>query len=197
MKKCILLWVVCLVFSIPTILGSYSLPAIDMAIIDCDMKEFAEAREAELWESPVVNWDERLKTKEDVLDLIIKISNEEGINPVFVMAVVAAESNFNHRAISRVGAVGLMQVMPKTAWWLDTSLDVYNPEDNLRLGIRYFKMMRTKFKGYTKLALAAYNAGPHRVQQAGWKIPNLTETQLYVPRVMAFYNKFRRIVNYA
>jgi soluble lytic murein transglycosylase-like protein len=141
----------------------------------------------------IVDWDEKLSTKERVLDLIIKVSREEDINPVFVMAIVKAESNFDHLAVSRMGAIGLMQVMPKTAWWLDSGLDVYNPEDNLRLGIRYFKLMRTKFKGYTQLALAAYNAGPGNVMKAGWKIPNITETQVYVPRVMAYYNKYREV----
>lgn len=207
MKKGILLWIVCLVFSLPCVLQSADLTSevettlLQLAQIERHIQSI-ESRVDKINEEKALNsgtrgvdWDAALSSKEDVLDLIIKVSNEEGINPVFVMAMVKVESNFNHKALSPMGAVGLMQVLPKTAWWFDSSLDVWNPEDNLRLGIRYYKYLRAKFKGYTQLALAAYNAGPHNVIKAGWKIPNIEETQLYVPKVMANYNKFRRIVD--
>ncbi len=194
MKRIVLLWVLALTLCVPNILGSHSLTPLEQAIRDCEARRIAIALELSK-PRPVVDWDKKLATKEDVLDLIIKVSREEDINPVFVMAIVAAESNFEHRAVSRMGAIGLMQVMPRTAWWLDSGLDVYNPWDNLKLGIRYFKMMRAKFKGYTKLALAAYNAGPGNVIRAGWNVPKIRETQLYVPRVLAYWNKYKEVAD--
>jgi soluble lytic murein transglycosylase-like protein len=182
----------------PSILGSQPHTVMEIAdkvVMEIHRRGAVDDADREKPIPEPMNWDLELRTRERVLDLIIRVSREEDINPLFVMAIVKAESNFNHRALSRAGAVGLMQVLPSTAMWVNSGLNVYNPEDNLRLGIRYFKMMRTKFKGYTRLALAAYNAGPRRVYQAGWKVPNIPETQVYVPRVMGYFNKYRRIAS--
>jgi len=91
-------------------------------------------------------------------------------DPYLVLALIRQESAFNERARSRVGAVGLMQVMPRTARLVDRKMTVqklYQPENNLRVGIRYFNGLSSRYEGDVELALAAYNAGPHRVDR--WK----------------------------
>ncbi len=92
-------------------------------------------------------------------------------DPYLVLALIRQESAFNERARSRVGAVGLMQVMPRTARLVDRKMTVqklYVPDNNLRIGIRYFNGLAARYDGDVELALAAYNAGPHRVDR--WKV---------------------------
>lgn len=127
-------------------------------------------------------------TKRDILQLIEDVSKAERINPVIVKAMVHAESSFQISATSKKGAFGLMQLMSETA--KELGVDRANPVENLIGGIRYFKQMRTKFMGYTTLALAAYNAGPKRI--VGLKIPKIRETQKYVKRVYKLYYQYKR-----
>lgn len=103
-----------------------------------------------------------------------------------IKAVITAESNFNPRAVSRKGAKGLMQLMPSTARELGVQ-NPFNPEQNIEGGTKYLKYLLGKFDGNLKLALAAYNAGPNRVQKAG-AVPAIKETRGYVKKVMALYN---------
>ncbi len=92
------------------------------------------------------------------------------VNPFLITALIRQESAFQEQVKSRVGAVGLMQLMPRTAKLMDRSVNrrkLLNPEVNLRVGIRYFEMLVDRFKGDVELALAAYNAGPEAVDR--WK----------------------------
>lgn len=117
--------------------------------------------------------------------LIERAAGDAGIDAKLLEAVVSAESGFDPRARSRAGAMGLTQLMPDTARSLGVT-DPFDPIQNLNGGAKYLAQMLGRF-GSTELALAAYNAGPGRVEQAGNQIPNITETQAYVRKVMAYY----------
>ncbi len=110
------------------------------------------------------------------------------IDPKLVKAIIAVESCFDRRAVSTVGAQGLMQLMPSTAKHLGVH-NSFNANDNIRGGTRYFSQMLSRFNNNTELALAAYNAGPLAVEKYGG-IPPYTETQKYVKKVLRHYNKY-------
>lgn len=122
--------------------------------------------------------------------LIEKAATDAGVDPALLEALVSAESGFDPNARSRAGAMGLTQLMPDTAKSLGVA-NPFDPEQSLKGGAQYLSQMLNKF-GSTELALAAYNAGPGRVERAGNQIPNLTETQNYVRKVMARYQGVER-----
>jgi soluble lytic murein transglycosylase-like protein len=105
-----------------------------------------------------------------------------------VKAVIAAESGFEPRAVSPVGAQGLMQLMPSTAKDMFVT-DVFDPRDNIWGGTRYLRFLANTFKGDVRLTVAAYNAGPDAVGKRS-DVPRFEETQTYVKRVMAFYHYY-------
>lgn len=107
------------------------------------------------------------------------------LEPALLRAVIWAESAFDHKAVSRVGARGLMQLMPATARSLDAeeALDCTKPRKNIMAGARYLRKQINTFQGNLKLALAAYNAGPHKVRKYKG-IPPYRETQNYVKKIM-------------
>jgi len=115
-------------------------------------------------------------------ELIERLSEERGLEPRLVVAVIQAESNFDPFALSSKGAQGLMQLMPATADELAVE-DPFDPEDNLRGGIDYLRRMLDRYQGDLELALAAYNAGPGAVDRAGGKVPDYPETRRYVESV--------------
>lgn len=99
---------------------------------------------------------------------IVDVAEEHGIEPDVAFGLVATESGFKRTARSHVGAVGLAQLMPATARWLEpgtTRSDLEDPETNLRLGFRYLRDMIEKYEGDTALALTAYNRGPGTVDR--------------------------------
>ena len=110
------------------------------------------------------------------------------MSPQLLHAVIAVESGYDSKAVSRKGAQGLMQLMPKTAqrFGVRNALD---PLENVRGGALYLKWLLDYFDGNLKLALAGYNAGENEVVRAGYKIPANRETLNYVPKVLAHLSK--------
>ncbi|HVO66044.1 MAG TPA: lytic transglycosylase domain-containing protein [Syntrophales bacterium] len=121
--------------------------------------------------------------------LIAKASEKYSVDPALIKAVIKAESNFNHRAVSKKGARGLMQLMPATASSLQVQ-DSFHPESNIEGGVRYLRYLLNYFSGNLHLAIAAYNAGENAVIRYGG-VPPYRETQTYVRRVLSYLDKFR------
>jgi soluble lytic murein transglycosylase-like protein len=115
-------------------------------------------------------------------DVIDHHAREQGVRPDLVRAVIQVESAFNPRARSVKGAMGLMQLMPGTARDLGVR-NAYDPLENIRGGVTYLRSLLDEFGGSEELALAAYNAGPHRVKQYGGTIPPYRETRDYVSKI--------------
>ncbi|MGQ0812292.1 MAG: lytic transglycosylase domain-containing protein [Nitrospiraceae bacterium] len=110
------------------------------------------------------------------------------LDPALLRAVIKAESDFRQDAVSRKGAVGLMQIMPKTAASLQVA-DPYDSLQNIRAGAHQLRRLLNRYRGNLSLALAAYNAGAQRVK--GHQIPRIRETRVYVRKVLRYYHSFR------
>jgi len=119
---------------------------------------------------------------------IMKAAEKHGVDYALVKAVIKAESNFNPMAISRVGAKGLMQLMPGTAYALRVN-DSFQPEDNIDGGVRYLRYLLDLYQGNIYLALAAYNAGEKAVYRYRG-IPPYPETKTYVKRVLRYHEQY-------
>jgi soluble lytic murein transglycosylase len=120
-------------------------------------------------------------------ELIHEAAIAYSVPPALVKAVIAAESAFNPRAVSRKGAQGLMQLMPQTAATLGVR-DPLEPTQNVRGGTNYLRAMIDRY-GDLSRALAAYNAGPTAVDHYGG-IPPYRETRAYVERVLTYYRSY-------
>ena len=117
-------------------------------------------------------------------EMIDSIANAIEVAPQLIHAVISAESNYDAKAVSSRGAVGLMQLLPATAKRFGVS-DPFIERDNVYAGASYLKWLSGYFDGDIELVLAAYNAGEQAVVKAGRKIPQYPETQAYVRRVIA------------
>jgi soluble lytic murein transglycosylase len=115
-------------------------------------------------------------------------ARKHGISSALIKAVIKAESDFNPLAVSKSGACGLMQLMPETAKDLGV-VDPFDVRQNIFGGTRYLKKLLVQFKGSLPLALAAYNAGPTKVQ-ANNSIPQIPETKKFVSRVMRYIDQY-------
>ena len=122
-------------------------------------------------------------------ELIEAYAAEHGLDPALISAVIQVESNFNHRAISRKGAQGLMQLMPSTIGRLSVG-DAYDPHENIGAGARYLRELVDLFQGDLTLALAAYNAGEKAVLRFRG-VPPYQETRDYVTKVLSLYRRMR------
>ncbi|MBI4773119.1 MAG: lytic transglycosylase domain-containing protein [Deltaproteobacteria bacterium] len=119
--------------------------------------------------------------------LIRRYAKKYGLDTALVKAVIKAESEFDPKAVSCVGAAGLMQLMPGTASDMDVN-DPFEPSENIEGGCRYLRTLLDRFRT-VHLALAAYNAGPENVSKYNG-IPPFKETRGFVTRVMRYYSEF-------
>ncbi|MBA2484539.1 MAG: lytic transglycosylase domain-containing protein [Nitrospira sp.] len=120
--------------------------------------------------------------------LIARHSRAHHLHPALIRAVIKTESDFDPLAVSRAGAIGLMQLMPQTAVRLDVR-DSYNPDENVGGGTKYLRQLLDRFNGNLPLALAAYNAGEHAVDRYQG-LPPIAETRQYVKKVLRYYRTF-------
>jgi soluble lytic murein transglycosylase-like protein len=120
--------------------------------------------------------------------MIMKAAKKYDLDYALIKAIIKAESNFNPMAISRVGARGLMQLMPKTAYALQVN-DSFHPEENVEGGVRYLRYLVNLFKGNLYLALAAYNAGEKAVYRYNG-IPPFQETRTFIRRVVRYFQEY-------
>ena len=141
----------------------------------------ADAKRASAWLARSVQYDAA----------ITRAASDAKVRPELVRAVIVVESGFNPRAISRRGAIGLMQLLPSTARRYG-AFNAFDPEQNIHAGAHYLADLITRY-GVEKLelVLAAYNAGEDAVEKYGRRIPPYKETQTYVPNVLRMYHALR------
>jgi len=124
-------------------------------------------------------------TDKEIDAAIEQAASRHNVDPNLVRSVIKVESNFNPNAVSRKGAMGLMQLMPQTARQLRVR-NPFDPEQNVDAGVRHLKQLMESFGGDVKLTLAAYNAGAGAVNRSAG-IPHYAETRNYVRRITDLY----------
>lgn len=123
-------------------------------------------------------------------DVISEAAKRHGLSSSLLKALIHVESYFNPKAVSKKGAMGLMQIMPENLRALNIN-DPYDPWENIMGGASYLKSMLERFRGELPLALAAYNAGPTAVEHYQ-DIPPYPETEAYVKKVMRFFRHYKK-----
>jgi soluble lytic murein transglycosylase-like protein len=118
---------------------------------------------------------------------IEQAARAHAVRPELVQAVIVVESAFNPNAVSKRGAVGLMQLLPATARRYGVA-NAFDPEQNIKAGVHYLRDLLTRYGNDIELTLAAYNAGEDAVERYGRSIPPFAETQHYVPTVLRIYH---------
>lgn len=139
-----------------------------------------------------LGWEEEFERYIGSYEAVIrKMAARYGVESALIKAVIKAESNFDPSAVSRKGAIGLMQLMPGTAADFNVS-NPYNPHENIEGGTRYLRYLTKIFDNDTRLIVAAYNAGENAVIRYGRNIPPYKETRDYVKRVTNYLASYRR-----
>lgn len=123
--------------------------------------------------------------------IITQAADKHGVDPALIKAIIMAESAYNPMAVSKRGAIGLMQLMPHTAASLSTE-DMSDPVHNIDTGVKYLKTLLNKFNGNLELTLAAYNAGITKVRQYNG-VPPYAATRYYVKKVFKYYKQYQGV----
>jgi soluble lytic murein transglycosylase len=126
----------------------------------------------------------------EVKQAVIRAAQQHRVQPALLLAVMKAESSFNPIAVSKAGAVGLMQLIPETAIRHGVR-NLYDANDNITGGAKHLRYLLNRFHGNLRLALAAYNAGERKVDRYG-QIPPYKETQDYVKKVLVYYRGYKK-----
>ncbi len=174
-----------LAFSVPTVIADiYQFVGHDGSISLTNVPSDSRYRKIEIESS---RFHATLSERE-LEPVIRRHSSQHQLHPALIRAVIKAESDFDPRAVSRAGAIGLMQLMPQTAVRLDVR-DMYDPDDNVGGGTKYLRQLLDRFHGNLPLALAAYNAGENAVDRYQ-ALPPFDETRKYVRKVLRYYRAF-------
>lgn len=150
-------------------------------VLTSDISEITELQE------PVTSATPELTNKFDLNQVVAAASSKTQVDPDLITSVIHAESAFNPKAVSRKGAQGLMQLMPDTAAQLGVT-DAFDPSANVNAGTQYLRALLLQYNGDMAKALAAYNAGPLRVQQYHG-VPPYRETRTYVAQIIREFNR--------
>lgn len=140
--------------------------------------------------TPLAGGRIRWENQKRFLPLVAEAARTYQIEEALLHALISTESGYEPGAVSKKGAIGLMQVMPGTGKRYGVS-NLADPGQNIQAGARYLRDLLKQFDNDLKLALAAYNAGENAVLRHGRRIPPYRETTQYVPRVLALYERFR------
>jgi soluble lytic murein transglycosylase-like protein len=129
-------------------------------------------------------------TNRELEQAVIRAAQQHHVQPALLLAVMKAESSFNPIAVSKAGAVGLMQLIPETAIRHGVR-NLYDANDNITGGAKHLRYLLDRFHGNIRFALAAYNAGERNVDRYG-QIPPYKETQDYVKKVLVYYRSYKK-----
>ncbi len=121
--------------------------------------------------------------------IILRAADRYRVDSALIQAIIMVESSYNPRAISKRGAAGLMQLMPKTAEALGVG-DSFDPEHNINAGVKYFRKLLNQFNGDVRLALAAYNAGSGKVRKYQG-VPPFKATRYYIEKVFEYHEYYK------
>ena len=140
-----------------------------------------DAKRAAAWLARSVSYDAAIE----------RAATAASVHAELLRAVIVVESGFNPRAISRRGAIGLMQLLPTTARQYG-AFNAFDPEQNIQAGARYLAALLARYGAKNlDLVLAAYNAGENAVERYGRRVPPYRETRAYIPNVLKVYNALR------
>ena len=126
----------------------------------------------------------------EIEQAVSRAAQQHRVQPALLLAIIKAESSFNPTVVSKAGAVGLMQLIPETAMRHGVR-NLYDTNENITGGAKHLRYLLDRFHGNLRLALAAYNAGEHKVDRYG-QIPPYKETQDYVKKVLVYYRSYKK-----